>query len=141
RVEVNDQRVQLMILLPPAVVCRDGGLRGGASLRKLGIGSGKSVRVACHDDVLRIGLKSATLAAFRRSSCRRRGRSSTAAREGRGRSAAEDPSTAFLLREEWRRSWRRQGKKAARRVALCTRLWPDRRFERPRSRRPDRSFA
>src|SRR5262245_9098337 len=55
---------------------------------------------------------------------------------GRGRNAVEDPSTAFLLREEWRRASRRQGKKAARRVALRLRLWPDRRFERPWSRRP-----
>ena len=43
------------------------------------------------------GIRSATIAAFRRSSCRRRRRSSTAALfRGRGRSAAEDPSTAFL---------------------------------------------
>jgi hypothetical protein len=48
--------------------------------------------------------------------------------KGRGRSAAEDPSTAFLFCEEWRRLSRRQGKKVARRVALCLRLWPDRRM-------------
>jgi len=41
----------------------------------------------------------------------------------------EDPSTAFLFREEWRRISRRQGKKAARRVALRLRLWPDRRYK------------
>ena len=48
---------------------------------------------------------------------------------GRGRNAVEDPSTAFLFREEWRRLSRRQGKKAARRVALRLRLWPDRRYK------------
>jgi hypothetical protein len=77
---------------------------------------------------LRIRVKSATIAAFRRSSCRRRRRSSTAVSFGGcGRNAVEDPSTAFLFREEWRRLSRRQGKKAARRVALRLRLWPDRR--------------
>src|SRR6185503_14923024 len=53
-------------------------------------------------------------AAFRRSKSRKRSRPAPKGEACRAAAQRRTASTAFLLREEWRRSSRRQGKKAAR---------------------------